>query len=156
TDPAKDPILMKRGLDPRVAFDRIQLPRILTFEGSVFAVLMLQDVRSEARFLIAPIVDVLEQRAKWQPICDFDDEVTDLLVYDEVIYLLANKGPPRGRVVNTPATSASIAGATEIIPQSDWVIEEIHRANDGLYLRMLDGGLGRIKRLGRDGKLQDI
>jgi prolyl oligopeptidase len=156
TDPAKDPILMKRGLDPRVSFDRIQLPNILTFEGSVYAILLLQDVRSEGRFFIAPIVDVLEQRAKWQPIADFEDEVTDLLVHDEVIYLLANKAHPRGRIVKVRADSPAIAGATEVVPQSDWVVEEIHRAHDGFYLRMLDGGLGRIKRLGDDGKLSDV
>jgi len=32
-DPASDPILMKRGLDPRVQYERIQMPNVVVHEG---------------------------------------------------------------------------------------------------------------------------
>ena len=49
TDPAKDPILMKRGLDPGVVFENIQMPVIATARGSKHAILILADVRPEFR-----------------------------------------------------------------------------------------------------------
>ena len=49
TDPATDPILMKRGLDPVVSYERIQGPLIHTFRGCSHVVLELSDVRPEMR-----------------------------------------------------------------------------------------------------------
>ena len=156
TDPALDPVLMKRGLDPQVAFERIQVPAIATFEGSRYALLILSDVRSETRILIAPLADVLAQKAHWVPVADFADEVTDAHLDGEALYLLANRGCPRGRVLKSTVAAPAIAGATEVVPQSEWVIEHLALARDGLYLPMLDGGLARLKRLGRDGHLTQI
>ncbi len=156
TDPALDPVLMKRGLDPRVAFERIQIPAIATFEGSRHALLILSDVRSETRILIAPLADVLAQQAHWLPVADFADEVTDAEIDGEALYLLANRGCPRGRVLKCAVAAPAIAGATEVVAQSEWVIEHLAGARDGLYLPMLDGGLARLKRLGRDGRLTQI
>ena len=79
-DPASDPILMKRGLDPQVQFDNIQLPAIHTFLGARHALLVLSDVRSEYRVLIAPLADVLAGHAQWQPVAGFEDEVTDVAI----------------------------------------------------------------------------
>jgi prolyl oligopeptidase len=156
TDPASDPILMKRGQDPQVVFERIQMPGIATFEGSQYAVLVLQDVRSEVRILIAPLADVLARKARWVPVADFVDEVTDIDIDGEAIYLLANKERPRGRVLRSSVHSPAVAGAAEVVPQGDWVIEHLQMARDGLYMPMLDGGLARLKRLGRDGRLTEI
>ncbi|MBV9344099.1 MAG: S9 family peptidase, partial [Gammaproteobacteria bacterium] len=63
TDPGQDPILMQRGKDPRVAYEKIQAPYINTFYGADHALLMLADVRSETRVLIAPLADVLTGKA---------------------------------------------------------------------------------------------
>jgi prolyl oligopeptidase len=156
TDPAADPILMKRGLDARVPFERIQVPNIATFEGSRYALLLLQDVRSEMRIFIATLADVLARKAHWVTVADFEDEVTDAQIDGQALYLLANKGHPRGRVLRSSVQSPAVGAAVEVIPQSDWVIEDLHLARDGLYLRMLDGGLARLKRLGRDGGVREI
>ena len=50
----------------------------------------------------------------------------------------------------------AIAKAVEVVPQGDWVIEDVHLARDGLYLRMLDGGISGLRRLGRDGHVSQI
>lgn len=153
TDPATDPIVMKRGLDARVAFDNIQQPFIATFEGARHALLTLADVRSEMRLYIAPLAEVLANRAQWVPVADFSDEVTDAQIDGARLYLLANAGHPRGRVLESGLESPSLATAREVVPQGEWVIEDLHLARDGLYLRMLDGGIARLKRLARDGTL---
>ena len=155
-DPATDPIVMKRGLHPEVRYERIQAPYILTFQGSSHVILSLGDVRPESRMLIAPVVDAMAGAARWTPVAVFEDEVTDADIHDGQLYLLANKGTPRGRIVRTPITDPSLANATQIVPQGPVVIEGIARAQDGLYLQMMDGGIGGLRRLAADGKVAEI
>jgi prolyl oligopeptidase len=157
TDPKSDPILMKRGLVPGIEYDKIQGPLIVTSPGSRYAVLQLSDVRPEARGFIAPLKDVLAGKAQWNPFAGFEDEVTDFELDGDDLYLLVNKGTPRGRIVKTSAAAPSIATATTVVPQYPaLVIENTVRARDGIYLRIMDGGISRLARLSKDGKVSDI
>jgi prolyl oligopeptidase len=155
-DPASDPILMKRGLDPNVAYERIQAPTIYTRRGSEHALLILQDVRSEVRVLITPLADIAANRARWVPVAGFEDEITDVEIDGGLLWLLANKGHPRGRVLKTAVDAPDVAHATEVIPEGEVVIESLQRASDGLYLQLLEGGVSRLRRLGRDGQVAEI
>ena len=155
-DPASDPILMKRDLDPRVQFERIQVPVIQTYLGSEHALLILADVRSEFRILIAPVGDVLANQAQWVPVAGFEDEITDVEIDAGVLWLLANKGHPRGRILKTPVTAPSLTSATEVVPEGPVVIQRFQRAADGLYLDMMDGGISGLRRLDRAGQVSEI
>ncbi len=156
TDPNSDPILMKRGLVAGIEYDRIQMPNIVTFRGARHAVLLLNDVRPESRVYIAPLADILAGRARWIPVAAFEDEVTDIDLDGENLYLLVNRGTPRGRLVKTSAAAPDLAAAVEVIPQGPFVIESTTRARDGLYLQIMDGGISRLHRLGADGRVTDI
>ncbi len=155
-DPAKDPILMKRGLDPAVAYEKIQAPYIVTSEGSAHAILVLGDVRPEARLLIAPLAEVLAGKARWKPVAGFEDEATGFELAGQDLYVLVNKGFPRGRLVKTSAAAPDLAAAVEMVPQGPLVLEDIARARDGLYLKIMDGGVSRLRKLGPDGKVVEI
>jgi prolyl oligopeptidase len=156
TDPASDPILMKRGLDPAIEYDRIQAPYITTALGSKYAVLRLADVRPEFTAYIAPLSDVLAGKARWARIATFADEITDLELVGETLYLLANHGTPRGRVLKTSASAPDLASAEVAVAEGADVIQSISRARDGLYLRIMDGGVSRLRRLDADGKVHEI
>jgi len=156
TDPKSDPILMKRGLIAGIDYDRIQAPYIYTFPGARHAVLLLSDVRPEARGFIAPLADVIAGRAKWTTFAGFEDEVTDVEVDGENLYLLANMGTPRGRLLKTTVSAPSLITATVVVPEGPFVIQNTARARDGIYLRIMDGGISRLQRFGRDGRVTDI
>lgn len=155
-DPGKDRILMARGLDKSVKYDRIQMPLIVATPHSRHALLMLADVRNEKRFLVAPLQDALKGKARWKPVAGFADEVTYADLHGDDLYLLAHRGHPRGRVLKTGAAAPSLRAAREVVPESKLVIEELARAKDGLYMSAMDGGIGRVLRLGADGKVADI
>ncbi len=123
TDPSTDPVLMKRGLVAGIDYDKIQAPYILTYPGARYAVLALADVRPETRGFIAPLADAIAGRAQWTPFATFEDEVTDIDLSGEDLYLLANKGTPRGRLVKTSAAAPNLATASLIVPQGPTVIE---------------------------------
>jgi len=156
TDPASDPILMKRGLDTGVQYERIQVPVVRTFHGSRWALLVLQDVRTETRLFLAPVADAAANHAHWVPVAGFEDEITDAAIDGDTIYLLANKGHPRGRILRTSVTAPAVASATEVVAEGAVVIEGLQRARDGLYLDMIDGGISRLRRLTRDDRVAEI
>ena len=156
TDPATDPIIMARNLDPAVVFQNIQVPTVHTSAGSDRAVLELGDVRRESRLLIAPLSDVLAGKAHWQSVADFPDEVTDWELDGTNLYLLANHGHPRGRIVKTTVAHPDLSTAVEVVAESKLVLQGLARASDGIYIRAMDGGIGRLQRLGADGKLTAI
>jgi prolyl oligopeptidase len=157
SDPNSDPILMKRGLVKGLDYDKIQSPLIIASPGSRWAVLLLSDVRPEWRGFVAPLSDAIAGKAKWQAIAGFDDEVTDFELNGDDLYLLVNKGTPRGRIVKTSAAAPSISSGAVVVPQhGTFVIEGIARARDGIYLKIMDGGISRLQRLGPDVKVRDI
>ena len=156
TDPASDPILMKRGLEPHVEFERIQLPAIRTFFGSEYALLTLSDVRTEFGVFIAKVADAAANRAHWVPVAGFEDEITDVEIEGETLWLLANRGHSRGRILRTQAGAPAVANATEVVPEGTVVIESMQRARDGLYLNMMDGGISRLRRLDHTGRVNEI
>jgi prolyl oligopeptidase len=155
-DPNSDPVLMKRGLVAGIDYDRIQSPHIVTFRGARHALLLLSDVRPEVRAYIAPLADAVAGRAQWRPIAGFEDEVTDFDLDGDDLYLLVNKGTPRGRLVKTSAAAPDLASATVVVPQGPFVIEATSRARDGLYLQIMDGGISRLQRLGHDGRVTEV
>lgn len=156
SDPATDPILMKRGLTPEVSYERIQGPVIHTFRGSQYVVLELSDVRPEMRLLIAPLSEVLANKAHWTPIAGFADEITDIELTADSVYFLANHGTPRGRVLQAPIKTPTLGHARELVAQSARVIDSLSRAKDGLYLKIMDGGISRLQRLDWSGHVTEI
>ncbi|NVM74812.1 prolyl oligopeptidase [Duganella sp. SG902] len=156
TNPAQDPVLMKRGLDAAIQYANIQSPYIGVAPHSDHAYLMLSDVRKEFRLYTAPLKDVLKGKANWRQVSDFADEVTDFNLHGDDLYLLSTKDHSRGRLLKTSAKAPSLASAKEVVPESSLVLQGVTRAKDGLYLRSMDGGVSKLQRLGADGKLVDI
>jgi prolyl oligopeptidase len=156
TDAAKDPVLMKRGLDAGVQYEKIQSPYIEVFPHSDTALLLLSDVRQEKRIYAAPLKDALASKAKWQLVADFADEVIAADLHGDDLYLLSTRGHPRGRLLKTSANAPALANAQEVAPESDLVLQGLARAKEGLYIRAMDGGISKLQRLGTDGKVTSI
>ena len=78
------------------------------------------------------------------------------MIDGDTLYLLANKGHPRGRILKASVSAPAVAGAEEVLAQGSAVIETIGRARDGLYLRMMDGGIAGLKRLGLAGAATSV
>lgn len=155
-DPANDPILIKRDRNPGMTFDDIQVPVIATSKGSTHAFLILSDVRPEYRLYVAPAQDAAAGKAHWVEVAKFEDEITDHAVDGDALYLLANKGAPRGRLIRTSLKAPSVARATEIVPQAQAVLESVSAAKDGFYLSIMDGGVYRLQKLDKAGKVSSI
>ncbi len=155
-NPSADPILMKRGLVAGVDYERIQAPYIFTYRSARYVLLALADVRPDVRLLTAPLADVVANRAQWMRIADFEDEVSAADLDGEDLCLVSNRGAPRGRLLKTSISAPSLATAEEIVPQGPTVIQDIVRARNGLYLKIMDGGVNRLRRVDRGGQIAEV
>src|SRR5437660_3116072 len=129
---------------------------VVVYDGSRHALLLLADVREETRIFIAPVTDAAANRAQWTAVAGFEDEITDTEINSDALSLQADTCHPSCHIQRTAAGAHSVAGETEVIPEGNMVIHGIGRARDGLYLHMVDGGLGKLRRLTRDAQVADI
>jgi prolyl oligopeptidase len=87
----------------------------------------------------------------WKRICDVEDAVADYDLIGDTIYLRTHKNALRYRVIATSLQEPDLAHAAVVVPESRAVIEGIKVAGDYLLLADLDGGIGRLRRVKRDG-----
>jgi prolyl oligopeptidase len=91
-------------------------------------------------------------RPAWRKVCDFDDLVTNAALVGDRLYLLSNRDRPRGRVLETSAIAPDLAGAREVVPQGEAVIEGLAGAPDGVIVTLMDGGVQRLGRIAPGGR----
>src|SRR5213592_2619971 len=98
------------------------MPYVVVHEGSRHALLLLSDVREETRIFIAPLAEAAANRAQWTAVAGFEDEITDTAIDGDTLYLLANRGHPRGRILSTAGAAPSVATATRVFPKGTLVV----------------------------------
>jgi prolyl oligopeptidase len=116
--------------------------------GSRYALGVLNgSVTQNSAYYIAPVTAIGKSNREWGKIADLSDEVTGIAVHDDDLYLLTYKGASRFKVLRTDARHPDISSAETVVPPSQALITAIRPAKDGLYVQMLDGGIGRLLRL---------
>nr|WP_047165480.1 prolyl oligopeptidase family serine peptidase [Sphingomonas sp. Y57] len=147
TDPKTDPVILRRSLHADIPMEELQIPYVLTSENSEIAIIGVGDVRPEAALWSVRLADLLAGKPGFVRIAGFDDIVTSAAMSGDDLYLLSNRDAIRGRVLLTSAAKPDLAAAREVMPQGETVIEKLDAARDGVFVRIMDGGLQRLVRL---------
>ena len=112
--------------------------------------------QNEATAYYIPIDQLNAPHIVWKKLFDVDAAITNLSLHNDDIYLLTHKNKPRYEVTRTSLKNPDVVHATVVVPASEVVIQEADVAIDGIYIRDLDGGIGRMRRLSFDGKIEPI
>ena len=118
--------------------------------------LLLHGTQSEQTAYYAPLDQLNASPIKWKKLFDVDDDVVNFDVSKDDVYLLTHKHSPRFEVTRTSLKSLDVEHATVLVPASEVVIQEADVAKDAIYIRDLDGGIGRMRRLSFDGRIEPI
>jgi prolyl oligopeptidase len=157
TDPEKDAAVFGIGVSTGIAITPDDFGGAFVSPDSNYVVgLVVHGVRNEFTVYIAPKADLDGGSAKWRKVADVDDEVTDIELHGDDLYLLTHKDAPRYKVIETPASHPDLAHARVVIAPSERVIEHLGTAKDALYVQSLEGGLGRITRVDWNGNRTEI
>ena len=97
----------------------------------------------------APLSDLQNAAAKiqWHKLADASDDITNIKVHGDDLYLLSHHEASRYKVLHTRFPNPNVAAAEMVIPAGASVIQNIAAAQDALYVQSLDGGIGRLARL---------
>jgi prolyl oligopeptidase len=97
----------------------------------------------------------LSTHTGWQKVAGLDDKVSDMALEGNDLYLVSFDGTMNGKLLRVDAAHPDLKKAETVIPASDLVFsggfigtEVLHQAKDGLYLRVIQNGAGRVLRLG--------
>lgn len=159
TDPKKDPAVFGYGVTPSINVDPSLIASVVTQSGSPFALGVLNgSVTRNSAYYIAPVDAVGKSTTAWRKVADFADGVTEIVIHGEDLYALSYKDAPRFKILRTDARNPNLSSGETAVPTGEAVIESMAGAKDALYVRVLDGGIGKLLRVpyGRNPKVESI
>jgi len=149
TDPAKDQAVFGYGVVPSIEVDPGLYASIRTQPESKYAlgVLGIPIAAPNSAFYIAPVNSIGKSSTPWRKVADLSDDVADIAIHGDDLYLLTFKNTPRYKIIHVDARNPDLSSAETIIPAGEAVLQNIVAAQDALYVRVLDGGIGRVLRV---------
>jgi prolyl oligopeptidase len=148
TDPDKDVPIFGIDVNPAITIDPTLLPFAYTVPGTPYVVALINTgVSPNSAFYIARAADLEQSPIPWKKVADVSDEVGNIDVHADDLYVLTFKQTPRFKVVRTSVTNPNLSTATTVMPASEAVVTSIAAASDALYVQTLDGGIGRLWRV---------
>jgi prolyl oligopeptidase len=150
----RDSMILGPGTNPSVKVDPDDFPIIVPVEGSPFVyAIILHGVKNEVTLYSARADQLRGAATEWRKLVDVDDGVTQADFHGWDVYLLSHKDAPRFKVLRIRADKPDLAHAEVVVPQGKGVLTGIAVAHDGLYVRELAGGLGRLRRVQFGGRV---
>lgn len=170
TDPATDREIFRSGEGPGGAeLADVSMPMLKTYPGSdhVLALHMING-NTPGAIYVAKIADLSVGQTPWQQVCWREDLPGDTSpeshsvaanIIGNDIYVLARGQASRGEIFRVPVAAPDRAHRVVVVPEpsSDYVMDLVHAARDGLYIHELRGLTGAVKRYSyATGKIEDV
>jgi prolyl oligopeptidase len=148
TDPDKDSPVFGYGVVPSIDVDPSLIASVQIQPDSHYALGLLNgSVTPNSAYYIASVDSIGKSDPAWRKVADFADGVTNIAIHDDDLYLLTYKNAQRYKIIRTDTRKPDLASAETVVPASQAVIQGMSPAQDALYVRLLDGGLGRVLRV---------
>jgi hypothetical protein len=135
TDPEKDQAVFGYGVVPSIDVNPRQFASIRTQPDSKFAlgVIGTPVISPNSAFYIAPVDTIGKSNALWRKVADFSDDVADIAVHGDDLYLLTYKNAPRYKIIRMDARKPDLSSAETIVAPGEAVIQGMASAQDALY-----------------------
>ena len=156
-DPGADRFIFGYGYSPDASIADNDLSYVIYSPASPYLFGLLDHgTQNEQTAYYAPLDQLNSSPIKWKKLFDVDDAVVNFDVHNDDVYLVTHKHSPRFEVTRTSLKNPDVEHATVVVPASEVVIQEADVAKDAIYLRDLDGGIGRMRRLSFGGRIESI
>jgi prolyl oligopeptidase len=148
SDAARDPAVFGYGVVPSIPVDPRYFAGVAIPPGSKYTLGYINSgVSPNSAYYIEPVADLGGANSAWRKVADFSDDVADIAVHGDELYVLSYKNALRYKVIRTDARHPDLAAAETVVPPGQTVITGINAAQDALYVQLLDGGIGRVLRV---------
>lgn len=140
TDTKTDKILASREEYPELNALTEQFTSVYFTDDYKYIVLRLSSVKSENPIFVAPYSELKSKKVKWRQIIKPSDDITDVLISGDKLFLLTHKDAPNYKITLTSLSKPDFKNAKVVVPESkDKVIISIHNSKNYLYYSLGDG-----------------
>lgn len=146
-DPEQEPPVFGHGVSPDIALPEDSFPTASAPPGPYVVAMDEPGTQPEIGVYVARKTELRGDKTPWRKIVARDDQVFSCVVQGDDLYLLSRQGAPRSKLLRVKLPAADLAKASVVIPEGDVVLRSMAAAADALYLRALDGGIGRLLRV---------
>jgi prolyl oligopeptidase len=144
----KDELVLGPRSTASVPLEPDDFPIVLPVDGSPFIyALVLHGVKNERTLYATRVSQFRGAATMWRKLVDVEDGVTEVDFRGSDVYLLTHKDAPRFKVIRIRADTPDLSKAEVVVPEQRGVLTSISLAKDALYVRELEGGLGRVRRV---------
>ena len=149
TDPEQDALVFGYEVTPKVKVLEDDFPVVIYSPAAPKSLvgLVIHGVKNEKDLYVTSFADTPTANTAWKKVADDSDDITNLDLHGDDLFLVSHKDASRYKVLRTSLSSPDLAKATLVVPPSEVVVVNISAAADGLYVQNLDGGIGRLRRL---------
>ena len=147
-DPEKDSVLIGVGVSAAVKLEPADITIVYKPIGSDYMIVQaFNGTQRELRLWTAPVASLNGDKTPWVKVAGFEDEVTDLAISGDSVYLMTHKGTPRFKVLRTSLAKPDFAQAQTVVAPGEAVVTGVGAAKDALYVRKMNGGNSELYRL---------
>jgi len=139
TDPSKDQPVLSAAKYPALGLKPEDIPFVSFSDDYRYLFGAAASVRNELTAFIAPAADLASGQIHWKPLLVPDDQVTQVVVHGDRLFLLSHKDAPRYRVLETSVTKPDIAHAAVVMPEGNETIDGLDRTRNYLLATTSDG-----------------
>lgn len=156
-DPEKDRFVFGYGYSPDLKIEDNDLSFVAYSPASPYLFgVVAHGTQNEQTGYYVPLDGLKSNPIPWKKIFDVDDAVVRFDIHKDDIYLVTHKNKPRYEITLTNLKNPDVPHAAVVVPAGEVVIQEVDVAADGVYIRDLDGGIGRMRRLSFDGHIEPL
>ncbi len=156
-DPEKEPPAFGFGVSPLVEMDANDIPRVEATPISRYVLGVIDHGAGRPRTVYAaPLASTSIPDIPWRKVCDVGDETTKRAVRGDQVFLLTHKDAPGFKIVRTSLANPDPSHAETVVPPATAVVTGVAMAKDGVYVQLLDGGIGRLLRLPNRGQTERV
>lgn len=140
TDTKTDKILASREEYPELNTLPEQFTMISFTNDYKNIVLRLASVKSESPIFIAPYSELKNKKIKWKQIVKPSDEITDIFISGDKLFLLTHKDAPNYKITLTSLSNPDFNNSKVVVPErKDAVILTMHSSKNYIYYSLGNG-----------------
>ncbi len=109
-----------------------------------------------AQLYIARVPDLLSGKPQWRKIAGRAANIRNAKLVGDSVYVLAKGRQSTGEVVKIDASKEDFLSGTVVLASGEGVINTLDIARDGVYVSDLTKGLGGLRRISFDGKVERV
>jgi prolyl oligopeptidase len=148
TDPEMDVAVFGSDVNANIEIGDEAFPEVVVDDASPYALAILfHGVQPNVSIYVAPKNSVYDAKTPWKRIIEPKDEITDFDLSGKQIYFVSHHNAARSKVMRMNLDKPDLAKAETIVSETSAIVKEVGAAKDALYVRKLDGGIGKLFRV---------